>query len=63
MVLNKQKYYNQLLSRIERYIKLGRSGEPYDYKIVVDDKDVIEGDRIDNVKLRFLWRIIGRFLN
>lgn len=53
MVLNKQKYYNQLLSRIERYIKLGRSGEPYDYKIVVDDKDVIEGDRIDNVKLRF----------
>lgn len=53
MILNKQKYYDQLFSRIERYIELGRSGEPYDYKIVIDDEDIIEGDRIDNVKVRF----------
>ena len=54
MVLNKEKpYYDQLLSRIERYIKLGRSGKPYDYEIIIDDEDLIEGDRIDKVKLRF----------
>ena len=54
MVLNKEKhYYNQLLSRIERYIKLGRSGKPYDYEIVIDDRDLIEGDRIDKIKLKF----------
>lgn len=63
MVLNKEKhYYDQLLSRIERYIKLGRSGDPYDYKIIIDDEDLIEGDRIDNVKVRFFMENSKRIL-
>ena len=52
-VLNKREYYDQVLSRIERYIKLGRSGKPYDYEVILNNEDMVEGDNINKVKLSF----------
>lgn len=54
LTLNKEEYYNnQLIPRVERYIKYGRITPIYDYKVCLDYLDLIEGDSNNIVNIRF----------
>lgn len=54
MVLGKEEYYyGQLVPRIETYLKYGRLGKFYDRRIVLDNKDLFEGDNNGVVKVSF----------
>ena len=52
--LKKEEYYiQQLMPRIETYIKTGRLGKKYDNKIILDTKDLFEGDDNNVVYIDF----------
>ncbi|CCQ95986.1 hypothetical protein CULT_340031 [[Clostridium] ultunense Esp] len=54
MVLGKEEYYyGQLVPRIETYLKYGRLGKFYDRRIILDNKDLFEGDNNDIIKVGF----------
>lgn len=54
MVLNKEEYYyEQLLPRIQRFLKYGRLTPTYDYRIRIGNSDLIEGDNNVNIDISF----------
>ncbi|MCF6460079.1 hypothetical protein [Clostridium sp. Cult3] len=54
MVLNKDKYYkDMLLPRLEEYLKKGRIADPDKKIIILDDEDMIEGDNYNRINLSF----------
>lgn len=55
LTLNDDKYYeNQLLPRIERYIKLNRLGPKFDYKIRLDKDELLLDDTNNIVNIDFI---------
>lgn len=55
MILNKEEYYYaQLLPRIERYLIYEKLGNSSDYKIYVNNEDLIEKDKNNKIDISFL---------
>lgn len=54
MVLKKEEYYyEQLMPRMETYIKYGRLGKSFNKKITIDNKDLFEDDNNNIVNIDF----------
>ncbi len=53
LALNKEEYYHQLLSRINRYLKHGTLISKDDYHLWIYDEDLIEGDSNKNIDISF----------
>lgn len=57
MALYKDEYYNdQLLPRLETYIKYGRLSPFYDPYIRLKEEDLIEGDKFNTITTRFYYK-------
>lgn len=54
LLLNKDEYYHeQLMPRIERFVKYGRITPHYDARIILNKDDLIVGDNNNVIKLNF----------
>lgn len=54
LTLKEEKYYNELLPQIKKYLKFKNPLKEHNYQIIIDEEDLIEGDKIDKVNINFL---------